>query len=254
MRFLIPSYNRLERCTTVQYLHEVGVPKGEIYIATQTSQDYDGYSKKYGGIANVIYREAHNCAGQRNTLVGLMDYGETALFLDDDLRSIQKYVMPSSGGYGKPVNMDMSMLTDMCNEAEEFIDEGVTDIVGTAWNDNRQNLFRMMSSGKRLKKPSLLSGATMFVKKDEDLRFDETLDCLDDTELCLRYISEGRQTMMVVDWVMRKPKDTTEKGGCYDVYQSGKKTSVLKELDRRYYPMARHKKDWTGMRLAIGLR
>lgn len=255
MKCLIPSYHRVDRCRTVDYLSRIGVKREEIFIATQTKEDYEAYKAKHSHKAQVLFREAHNCAGNRNTLLGVLEDGEIALFLDDDLRSVQRYVMPTAGEkFGHLEDMDKSAFDGMCEEAKHFILKDGAYLVGTAWNTNTVNIFRALSQGKRLSWNKTLSGATMFVVNRPGLLFDETLDCLDDTDLCLKYIQSGKDILRVTDWVMNKPQDTTEVGGCFDVYQSGKKIAVLKELDRRYYPLAKHEKDWTGMRVRSGLQ
>lgn len=255
MKYLIPSYDRVGRCKTVEYLHSIGVPKDDIFIATQNERDRDAYTRKFGGLAQIIYRDAHNCAGNRNTLVGVLDEGEVGVFLDDDLRSIQRYVMPTGGEkYGHLEDMGLEELRLMCEEAERLIKEGGAWLVGTAWNSNVTLIYRALAQGKRLSWNKTLSGAVLFAVKHSGLVFDEALPCLDDFDLCLRYIAEGKNVVRVTDWIMNKPQDTTEAGGCYEVYQSGKKREVLMELDRRYYPLARHTKDWKSMRVRAGLK
>lgn len=255
MKCLIPSYDRVDRCKTVEYLHSIGIPKSEIYIATQNERDRAAYCERHSDKAQIVYREAHNCAGNRNTLVGLLEEGEIALFLDDDLRSLLRYVMPGPGEkYGHLEDMDKAAFYAMCDEAERIIEEEGAWLIGTAWSPNPVTIYRQMSQGKAWSWQKTLSGATLFVKKCDELHFDETLDCLDDTELCLRYMQLGMNVLRVSEWAMEKPKDTTEVGGCYEVYESGKKIEVLKELDRRFYPLARHKNDWSGMQVRNGLR
>lgn len=255
MKCLIPSYDRVDRCKTVEYLHSIGVPRCDVFIATQNKNDRDAYTEMHGDKAHVLYREAHNCAGNRNTLVEVLDDGEIGLFLDDDLRSIQRYVMPGCGEkYGKLTDMGKKEFDAMCAEAERLVREEGAWLVGTAWNTNEVLIYRQIASGKNLSWNKTLSGATLFALRHKGLRFDETLPCLDDYDICLRYISDGKDVVRVTEWVMNKPKDATEKGGCYEVYQSGKKKEVLKELDRRYYPLAKHTKDWSNMLVRSGLK
>lgn len=253
MRFFIPSYRRADRCRTVRYLNSLGYSREQIHVSTQTEEDYRAYEAAYGSIAVVHYREAQNCAGNRNTLVGLMSEGEIGMFLDDDLYSLQRYVFSDGEKYGRLVDLDRDGLDALCSRAEEDIKSGVK-LIGLAWNTNVMNIYRALSSGKAIDKTKTLSGASLFVINDDELMFDESLDCLDDTELCLRRIFNGDTVLRYNEYAMNKPQDTKEKGGCFDVYQSGKKIDVLKELDRRFYPLARHEKDWTGMRIRAGLR
>lgn len=253
MKFFIPSYNRLDRCRTVKYLNSIGIEKERIIVSTQNKKDFDAYTAKYGKIATILYREAHNCAGNRNTLVDYMDDGEVGLFFDDDLYSVQEYRFIEGSKYGKLFDLDRDGFDRFCNEGAKLIEDGAS-LVGLAWNSNVTNIYRALSAGKYIDQTKTISGAAMFVVNDDELRFDETLDCLDDTEICLRRMVNGDKVLRMNNYIMNKPQDTKEKGGCFDVYQSGKKIEVLKEMDKRFYPFAKHKKDWTGMQVKAGMR
>ena len=85
MKYLIPSYKRAGSVTTISYLRGIGIAPECIYVSTQTTEDRDKYQQLYGDDCTVVYREAHNCAGNRNTLVGLLEDGEEGLLLDDDM-------------------------------------------------------------------------------------------------------------------------------------------------------------------------
>lgn len=251
MKFLVPSYNRVDRCRTVNYLHKVGVEKELIFVATQNESDYEAYTAAYGGIATVIYREAHNCAGNRNTLVDVMEDGEIALFLDDDLYSVSAFEF--SGKYGKYVELDADGFRRFVDESVAFMEEHGADLYGVAMNTNSVLAYRNVTTAP-VKPTQMISGAVMFARKTPLLRFDETLPCLDDAEICLKHIEAGRKTFRDFRYAMNKPQDTKERGGCHEVYANGGRERVIRELEGRYYPMAKHSKDWTRIDLRSGLR
>ena len=253
MRFLIPSYRRSEKCRTARYLHSLGYSREQIHIATQTEEDFRAYEATYGSVAVVHYREAQNCAGNRNTLVGLLEDGEECLLMDDDVRSVYRYEPVDGQRYGKLVSLDREGFDSLLAQCSDLLASGVS-LVCIFDNANTMNVHRNWEKGAHVDYSRLAVGSFMYTRKESWLRFDETLPCNDDTELSLRLIFEGRKTARLNLYAANKPQDTKEGGGCFEVYQSGRKVEVLKELERRYYPLAAHKKDWTGMRLKAGLR
>ncbi len=253
MKFLIPSYNRAEKCRTARYLHSLGYTRDQVHISTQNERDRDAYTREYGDIATVHYREAHNCAGNRNTLVDLLDDGEECLLMDDDVRSVYRYTPIAGRRYGKLVSLDREGFDELLDKCHGLIEDGVS-LVGVYDNANTMNIHRNYADGRAVDYTRQIVGSFMYARKDGDLRFDETLPCLDDVELSLRLVFGGRKTARLNLYAANKPQDTKETGGCFEVYESGKKKEVLLELERRFYPLAVHKKDWTGMRLKGGIR
>lgn len=252
MRFLIPSFHRCGACTSAVYLHECGVPREQIIIGTQTEDDYEAYSYKYDRIATVTYREAHNCAGNRNNLLELAEKGEPVVLMDDDIRKMQRYDVPKKG-HGVATDLHGEGFARAVETLQRIKGKAGARIAGIASHSNGINLERMHRSGKKWETNKLLSG--MFIVVDGGHRlFDEGYDCLDDFELCLRTLQSGGKTLRANWLIASKPQDTTNRGGCRDVYDAGGKAKVLQRLEREYGGIAKAKKDGTGMQLRSGLR
>lgn len=252
MKYLIPSYKRAGSVTTISYLRGIGIAPECIYVSTQTTEDRDKYQQLYGDDCTVVYREAHNCAGNRNTLVGLLEDGEEGLLLDDDVTGFQKYVIPEGEKYGKYYDLDRNGFDEMCRTAHEYMKKA--GLVGEAWSMNPLNLCRMLQKGKKAQRNKTQNGASLFVKKTEHLHFDETINCFDDIEISLRYIVNGIDTVRMLEYTPKKRADLKTEGGCKEVYENGGARKTLEELDRRYYPLARHNDAWDDMRIIRGLK
>ena len=109
--FCIPSYKRSEEQLTLSYLEEMGYSKEQIYISTQTYEDYQKYSQKYSKRANIIYKEGNCVADNRNTLLDNFDVGQKMVMLDDDI----KYIGSKRGNEIKPFSKEE--LKNFLNEA-----------------------------------------------------------------------------------------------------------------------------------------
>ena len=82
--FGIASYQRAGEQRTLELLKRLGVPRNDIILSVQTESDHDAY-KKYESDATIIYREAHNAAGNRNNILDWLPRGEHLVMLDDDI-------------------------------------------------------------------------------------------------------------------------------------------------------------------------
>lgn len=251
MKALIPSYKRPDSCKTALYLNSCGWPKEDIIIGTQTKEDFEAYTESYGDIATITYREAKNCAGNRNNLLEYVGH-ERVVLMDDDIKRVWRYDLPEEG-HGIPTVLEGEELLKALETISKCMDIAGAKIAGTAMHTNFIFLEREMLKRGRWRKTSLLSGMFMVMDAGERV-FDESYDCIDDHEYCLRLLANGESTLRACWIVVDKPQDTTNKGGCYDMYQSGKKVEVLKRMEAEYGAIAKVKKDWTGMQLRAGLR
>lgn len=252
MRYMIPSYHRCGGCTTARYLHECGVTKESIVIGTQTADDYESYTRAYGKIAEVMYKDASNCAGNRNNLLEYADIGETVVLMDDDIRKLQRFDVPKTG-HGIATDIHGKAIEETFGTLARIRKKSGASVAGIANHSNVVNLERLHRTGKKWETSRLLSGMVMLIDGGKR-QFDESYDCLDDFELCLRVIESGGTTLRA-NWIIAsKPQDTTNVGGCKKVYESGGKRLVLERLEKRYGGIAKIKKNWSGMQLRSGLR
>ena len=76
---------------------------------------------------------------------------------------------------------------------------------------------------------------------------------LDDYEIVLKNIREGKMVLRRNDIVAMTPKMGTSKGGYFDIYKLGKQKEYLIKLKSMYPDMITIKKDYSGIILKKGL-
>lgn len=245
MKFLIPSYKRAGMAQSVDYLLDVGVDGGSIYIATQNEQDKKAYDECYGSLVNVVYREAHNCAGNRNTLAELIG-DEMAMFMDDDVFRFEK-----TDEIG--VALDSEGIESMVEEISAEMKRRGVYLAGMFNNQTPSGMKQRNKTNRAYSKNQIINGAAMIVRPNPEIRFDETLECYDDIEISLRHIQLGFGTLRSNRYRMCKRMDQQGVGGCAETYANGGQRRVIEELERRYYPMAKHSPEWKTMVVRRGL-
>lgn len=86
--YLISSYKRPEKQSTLEMLHKLGVQSKDIILTVQTIDDLKSYEKYRGMVGKLVYEPKHNIAGNRNTALGSVPKGSRVLVLDDDISNI----------------------------------------------------------------------------------------------------------------------------------------------------------------------
>lgn len=228
MIYGIASYHRPE-CRTVRTLLDAGVDKRDILIATQTEDDYEDYRRLHEDI-RVIYREASSAAGNRNTILETVKE-RPLILLDDDITSIAKY----DGKSFKPATEECLRLIEKIVEESEGICIG-----GVAASSN--GLF---AKGRwEYDADTLLQGSLLFVY-DREIRFSEKYLMVEDYEICLRAIAQGKHTSRYNHICAMKPKNGSNKGGLHERYENGEDHAWHKRLAKEY-PMYKPNKNLTG--------
>ena len=102
--FGIASYNRVDRQPMLTKLHEMGFPATQILLATQTPEDYEKYSERYGKWATVLFRSASNCPQNKNTILEHLrdNCGNTRVLMFGSM-VFQTWLVASGGGTLKEV-------------------------------------------------------------------------------------------------------------------------------------------------------
>lgn len=258
MKYLIASYNRPNKQCTARYLNSVGVPKDDIIIGVQTESDLDSYTRSVGDIATVVYKPAHNAAGNRNNIISLLDDGEQFMLADDDIRSLAIYRIEEIGRYGKRYTVDEDCFNSIVEYVTCLLDNGVF-AVGTQKNDNMITLYNICydedkKESIKLSPEYLLSGECIFMRKGELTTFNDELDCIDDLYLSMKLIAEGKTIVCINQLTTNKPQDTTNTGGCFDVYQSGGKLKAFLTIFREFHPMCIPTRGYRSYMLRKGIR
>lgn len=228
--FCIPSYHRAERVRTLEYLSALGYEKEDILLAVQTAEDFTAYAAKYDSLANIVYRECSNVAGNRNTCLSNVPKGKVAVFLDDDVDAV--CWNDTRGGEYK--------LREI-RQRKEF-DAFLNFVFHSACTHNARLAgvyptanAKFMKSTWQVQLNKMLIGTCLFVF-DTTLRFNEKFSVKEDYELALRIIANGGKTIRLSGFCI-KAKHLTNKGGCHDSW--GENARLSKELLFRYPDLVR---------------
>lgn len=233
MKYGIASYHRPE-CKTVATLLKEGVKPSEIIISTQTLEDYEQYRQRWSSMGvEVIYREVSNAAGNRNTILLYCPERPIVLF-DDDITSF---------AIG---NKKENFRKRESGEALERIQQIATldyDLIGCSESTSNLNMQKRPMVSTNV----LLQGSFLIIKNSW-IRFNESYKCLDDYELTLRALRNGLRVARYNYFATNKPKNGTNKGGCYEQYANGEHRKVLWLLQNEYSNF-KVNKDYTGGRI-----
>lgn len=217
-KFAIPTYNRVEKQVSLEMLKDYGYSKEEIIMSTQTPEDYEKYSEKYGKDCTIIYREGDSVTKNRNTLIDYFDKGDWIIMLDDDVSGFYKL----NGKKEEKI------------ETKEELDKMFTDFFEYTEKNNGKiwgvypvkNAFFMKKS---INKKDIVNTCLGIIK---DYRFDEDFKAKEDIELCCRYIKNG-YNIIRFNFVTYNARHK-QKGGCHDTWKTNENEKVAKRLVLKY--------------------
>lgn len=240
--FAIPSYKRCGKIATLNMLEAYGIPKEYIYLSTQTNEDYEKYKQLYSQRANVLYKEAHNCAGNRNNaFILLREKYRYILMMDDDVSSVQRIVKETRKGKASNYRSKTIKVTGGDESAREFldvierhakiIDNGATLV--SAYGGSPLNLINK----KQLKVKNGFGRGTWLFLSNKSPLFNEEMDCCDDVELSLRIFAEGGsalvdESLVVNTMSMAETTCNENAGGCAEVYCSS--DDAILNIQKKY--------------------
>ena len=201
MTITIPSYKRSEKLTTIDFLGEA-FSKEEVIIGTQTEEDYELYSQKFGDVATVIFKAGFSCGDNRNNL---LEYCEEhnikeTLQLDDDIRHVRTMYDQ------KLKSFEFRQLMEKCFSVAR--ENGVI-LFGSYATDNKLSMKRTASRNIIV---GMLSGIL-----DTSIRYDRKFKIKHDYELSLRMMQQGRKVVRFNSFsVVASHKSS---GGCLEAWK-----------------------------------
>lgn len=200
-----------------------------------------------------MYRNGSNAASNRNNLLNNFEKGTYLIILDDDLISYKKWKPDyTTSKYGTLTTIDVEEFEKILYDCYKNINNVDGEFFGIYQISNTMMISSTVRGNGLYDINKIFQGGTFgFIVGDE--RFDETFPVLDDYALILKNISQGRIVLRRNDLVAIKPKNETNKGGCYELYRSGKKEEALNRLKRMYPNLIKIKKDYSGIILKKGL-
>lgn len=213
MKIYIPSYQRAQRQKTLKYLAGMGYGKGEIVIATQTERDRDEYARLHGSEANIVFRPANSIAENRNTLMKLMEPGEQAVMLDDDITRFDVLVPLRSKvhpyGTFRPVT-SRAELDEIFEGAFRACRRRGALTWGMYSIHNERMMYGALSRAK-ISSDRLFAGTIIGMVRTNQL-FDTQYQTKEDYEYLLRQAREGRPILRL-NWIAPYAEHFTS-GGC----------------------------------------
>lgn len=247
MIFGIISYHRLERQRTLKYLVENGVPKENIILSVNDKNDLISYTEKYRQYATIIYREKHNAAGNRNTILNHVGIGKRLVLMDDDVKGIAKWV-PDGGTHGKMVRTSFTEFIEALNIGFDVLEAFGSKIFGFYPTGNSMFIHQTLQSDGIYSFDKLFQGGCVGIITSEN-RFDERIPVCDDYDFIINQISRKRTVIRINNFTALKEKDFSTKGGCYEAYKNGAQKKALIMIAKKYPKIVSVKKDYTGLRL-----
>lgn len=249
----IAGYHRPE-CKTYHTLIKMGIPKERIVISLNDKEDYEEYKKIYKDEVKIIYKKGNNVACNRNNIINNFPKGSYVMVLDDDIISFKKWDNSNDlSKYGKLRILNAAELESILYDCFKETEKINNNLFGTYAIPNTMMIKETIKSQGLYSVNKMFQGGSCGFIVDKDNRYDESMLLLDDYEIILRNISEGKNILRRNDLIAVTPKMGTTKGGYYDIYKQGKQKEYLIKLKEKYPNMITIKKDYSGIVLKRGI-
>lgn len=219
-RILIPSYLRPETQSTVELLSGAYGPE-EIIVSTQTREDFEQYSARWGSKATVIYQEGHSVGDNRNTLLKWCEAQgvKKAIMLDDDISGMQMH--------NKEVLKDGESVRRLFESCIKIAQQCKATIFGSYPVSNP-----LMMSGT-VTVNNIMIGTFLGIL-DTSLRFDARYRVKEDYELCLRVMSQGGKVLRFNNFAPRARHKSS--GGCLADFNDTSRYPIYAQMLMEQYP------------------
>ena len=217
--YAIPSYKRVGRQTTLDYLSGMGVPKELIWIFVQTDEDYAEY-QIHAGRANIVKMPATRGVAARNNILKRLK-GQNILMLDDDVKTL----FTMNGGKLKPIErrIDMALAFNRCFEQTRRLKAHVFGIYPVA------NAFFMSNDiSTRVAVNTVFGFAAGF-----PIRFDENFETKEDAEICGRILKNGGRVVRFNNLAVTADHNK-DKNGYREKWHQDENLRSVKKLCARY--------------------
>lgn len=217
--FGIPSYKRSEQQLTLNYLEQMGYSKEQIYISTQSVEDYKKYAEKYSKRANIIYNEGSCVSDNRNNLLNYFEKGTKLVMLDDDLSFIGHLVNK------KLVPFTQEELHKFINDAFKLTEKKKA-LIWTGYPV--ENAFFM---SKTIDNKNFGVGCIMGIIID-NYRFNPEFKIKEDFDICLQTIRDGYNCLRF-NFIHAKGKHKS-KGGCEEFWNNKEEEKCTLKILQKY--------------------
>lgn len=217
--YAIPSYNRVNRQATLDYLSGMGVTKDRIWIFVQTEQDYTEY-QVHASRANIVMMPATRGVAARNNILNCLR-DKNVLMLDDDVKQI--YTLHGRSLVGIKNRADMAAAFNKCFALTKNLGAQVFGIYPV------NNAFFMSNDiSTRVAINTVFGFAKGFL-----FRFDETFETKEDAELCGRVLKHGGRVVRFNNLAVNADHNK-DKNGYKEKWHHDENVRSVKKLCARY--------------------
>lgn len=231
MIYGIPSYKRPD-CKTIDTLLNAGIDEKDIIVSLQDENEIKIYKEKHPNI-RYIYRKTDSAGGNRNTILSTIKERPICL-LDDDIVSFSIYT--DDGRFIVNTKEGLSRINHICEVAQK------SDCVMAGISPTSNSIIGR--SRPQVSVDVLLQGSVLIVLSN-DVFFDERFKMIEDYEIVLKSIYNGKHVVRSNLVSANKPKNGTNQGGMHDRYSRGELPIWLKRLEK-VYPIFKANKKMTG--------
>lgn len=217
--YAIPSYNRVQRQTTLEYLMKLGVPKERIWIFVQTEEDYASY-QIHAEHANIVMMPATRGVMARNNILNRLK-GENILMLDDDVKQI--YYLRGKALVGFEKRIDLAFAFNRCFDQTRNLRAKVFGIYPV------NNAFFMSDDiSTKVAVNTVFGFAAGF-----PFRFDENFETKEDAELCGRVLRRDGRVVRFNNLAVNADHNK-DKNGYRERWHHDENVRSVKKLCARY--------------------
>ena len=178
--------------------------------------------------------------------------GTRVIILDDDITSIKIWKLIGESKYGKLINISKQELFEILDDCFENTIKLGNNKFGICSVANTMVIKSTIASQGIYSINKIFQGCFFGFIVDDKIRFDEDMPVLDDYEIVLRDIYQGKDILRRNDLIVSVAKLGSNKGGCQDAYSNGKQKEALIKLYKKYYKIMNIKKDFSGIILKRG--
>lgn len=221
--YIIPSYKRADKQSTLSYLEKMGVQHDRIIISLQSESDYEKYSKRYESRAEILYRPGGNKSINLNNTLSIIPNGQKIMILDDDIKSVMRM-------NGKKELLEV----DSPDAWEEFVSTGYEAAEGLRTiGFSVYPVCNAFFMSETIAPASLGEGTLIGLTKVPGLSFDKNLPVKEDYDLSCRIIRRYGAYPRLNMYSCNAPHYT--KGGCEEWWNDKRlNIRVARTLAHRY--------------------
>ena len=211
--YLISSYKRPNKQSTIDLLHRLGVQREHIILTVQTMEDLKSYERYRNLVGKLVYKPANNVAGNRNTAIKSVPRGSRVLMLDDDITDIC-YLHKSTG--------KMELLTiDTAEKFQSFLKTGFS--IAAKCKAPGFSVYPVCNDyfmSASYTPTSLAIGTLVGMVFSGSEFYDEKFSVKEDYEMSCRFIKKYNSFPRMNNFACKARHYT--KGGCYEWWSDNK--------------------------------